>query len=112
MFIREIAALVEDFKGISENAMAAEGVLSQACRFSTNAFFTLALATFVLPSAGEIPRRRALKHERQYTGLPWFGWNGMVVDRPQSSQTAGCWVRLAGRAAAGGYLTVIKERTP
>ena len=68
MFIREIAALVAAFIGIPANTESTSEVSW----------------TVGLPGAGDVPlplvlpieeltRRRALKHGRQYTGLPW-GW--------------------------------------
>ena len=64
---------------------------------------------------GQAPWRRALKHERQYTGLPWVGRKGRVADILQSSQTAWYGARLDGRgraARAVGYARAIRERTP
>jgi hypothetical protein len=95
MFIREIAALVADFKGISENISPLDGALSTACLLAVDD-----LLPFVL-TIEECPWRRALKHEGQYTGLPWLGRKGRVADMPQSSQAAWCRVRLAGRRWAG-----------
>ena len=96
MFIREIAALVAAFIGIPANTESLSEVSS----------------TVGLPGAGDVPlpvvlpieeltRRRELKHGRQYTGLPWVGRKGRVVETPQSSQTAWCRLGLATRTWAG-----------
>lgn len=82
MFIREIAALVAAFRGISENTGPPDGALSTACVLVVDGLCPLVL------TIEECPPRRALKHEGQYTGLPRLGRKGRVVDMPQSLQTA------------------------
>ena len=107
MSIREIAALVAAFKGISENAGPADGApltagLLAPCLLAVDGWLGFAPTPFVpspfvvaafVPTPfvltnEELPLRRALKHEGQYTGLPWLGLKGSVADLPQSSQTA------------------------
>ena len=94
MFIRAIAVLVVRFRDIPENVASPVRALSPAGSF--------AVRRESAPAAGEAPCRRALKHERQYTGLPWVGRKGRVAGMLQSAQTIRWGVRLDGRGRADG----------
>ena len=105
MFIREIAALVAAFKGISEN--------TEAEASSTGGPFSVKDSPSGVLTGEEGPLRRALKHGRQYVGLSGLGRKGTVVDAPQSAQTAWRrWVRVDRIWRLGRDSTGIRKQTP